>query len=82
MRAHVRANQALVADRLDRVEQALAGGEPRTAYDIIPEVYDTQLTAATGAWWLAETLSYLTHLRRAGRVQRLEGQPERWRAVA
>ena len=34
-----------------RVERALSGGEPRTAYEIIPEVYDTQLTAATGAWW-------------------------------
>jgi len=82
VRAHVRANEKLVADRLDRVERALGGGEPRTAYEIIPEVYDTELTAATGAWWLAETLCYLTHLQRAGRVRRLEGEPERWQAAS
>jgi glyoxylase-like metal-dependent hydrolase (beta-lactamase superfamily II) len=81
VRAHVRANQRLVAERLRRVEQALAGGQLRTAYEIIPEVYDTQLTAATGAWWLSETLCYLTHLERAGRVERLDGEPERWRLV-
>jgi len=82
VRAHVRANQRLVAERLQRVEQALAGGQLRTAYEIIPEVYDTQLTAATGAWWLGETLCYLTHLERAGRVERLDGEPEHWRAAA
>jgi glyoxylase-like metal-dependent hydrolase (beta-lactamase superfamily II) len=78
VRGHVRANQQLVADRLRRVEAALEGHEPRTAFDIIPEVYETQLTPQTGAWWLAETLCYLTHLERAGRVQRQEGEPERW----
>ena len=82
VRAHVRANQRLVAERLQRVEQAVAGGRPRTAYEIIPDVYDTQLTAATGAWWLAETLCYLTHLECAGRAERLDGEPEHWRGAA
>jgi glyoxylase-like metal-dependent hydrolase (beta-lactamase superfamily II) len=79
VRGHVRANQQLVAERLRRVEAALAHAHaPRTAFEIIPEVYETQLTAQTGAWWLAETLCYLNHLARVERVQRLEGEPERW----
>jgi len=78
VRGHVRANQALVAERVGRVQRALEGGEPRTAYEIIPDVYETELTPATGAWWLAETLCYLTHLERAGRVRRVDGEPERW----
>jgi len=81
VRGHVHANQALVAERTGRVERALQGGEPRTAYEIIPDVYETELTPATGAWWLAEALCYLTHLERAGRVQRVDGEPERWEAL-
>jgi glyoxylase-like metal-dependent hydrolase (beta-lactamase superfamily II) len=81
VRGHVRANQALVAERGGRVQRALEGGEPRTAYAIIPDVYETELTPATGAWWLAETLCYLTHLERAGRVRRVDGEPERWVAA-
>jgi glyoxylase-like metal-dependent hydrolase (beta-lactamase superfamily II) len=82
VRGHVRANQALVAERTTRVQGVLQGGEPRTAYEIIPEVYETEITPATGAWWLAETLCYLTHLERAGRVRRVDGEPERWRRGA
>jgi len=82
VRAHVRANQALVAERLGRIEAAVSGDAPRTAFEIIPDVYDTGLTPATAAWWLSETLSYLTHLEGAGRVERLVGEPERWRAAA
>ncbi|MFL5838629.1 MAG: MBL fold metallo-hydrolase [Solirubrobacteraceae bacterium] len=78
VRGHVRANQALVAERVGRVQRALEGGDPRTAYEIIPDVYETELTPATGAWWLAETLCYLTHLERAGRVRRVDGEPQRW----
>jgi glyoxylase-like metal-dependent hydrolase (beta-lactamase superfamily II) len=78
VRGHVRANQQLVAERLARAEAAIASGEPRTAYEIIPEVYETELTPATGAWWLAETLSYLTHLEREGRARRVNGELERW----
>jgi glyoxylase-like metal-dependent hydrolase (beta-lactamase superfamily II) len=84
VRAHVRANRALVAERTGRVAAALAGPEPRTAYEIIPEVYDTELTPETGAWWLNETLSYLAHLEREGRVGRIAArppEPERWTAA-
>jgi glyoxylase-like metal-dependent hydrolase (beta-lactamase superfamily II) len=81
VRGHVRANRALVAERVGRVQRALERGDPRTAYEIIPDVYETELTPATGAWWLAETLCYLTHLERAGRVRRVDGEPERWVAA-
>jgi glyoxylase-like metal-dependent hydrolase (beta-lactamase superfamily II) len=81
VRGHVRANQRLVGERVERAAQALAGGEPRTAYEVIPAVHGTGPTPETGAWWLAETLCYLTHLERAGRVRRLPGEPERWAAA-
>jgi glyoxylase-like metal-dependent hydrolase (beta-lactamase superfamily II) len=81
VRAHVEANRALVAERTERVVAALSGPEPRTAYEIIPEVYDTELTPETGGWWLNETLSYLVHLEHEGRVVRIEGEPERWTAA-
>src|SRR5437773_669682 len=39
VRAHIHANRALVAERLQRARQALAAGEPLTAYEVIPHVY-------------------------------------------
>ncbi len=81
--AHVEANRALVAERIAAVAAALAAG-PRTAVEIVPEVYGQQLTPMTAAWWLSETLCYLTHLERAGRARRLTAADgsERWEVVA
>jgi glyoxylase-like metal-dependent hydrolase (beta-lactamase superfamily II) len=84
VRGHVRANQRLVHERLERAAAALDGGRRRTAYEIIPEIYQTELTAETGSWWLGETLCYLTHLAREGRAQRVAEDPsgpERWTAA-
>ena len=39
---------------------------------MIPHVYGEPVTAETGRWRLNETLSYLTHLERTGRAQRIE----------
>jgi hypothetical protein len=65
------------------VEQALSPAASRApAYEIIPEGLRHPADRTTGAWWLAETLCYLTHLERAGRVERLDGEPEHWRAAA
>jgi len=36
----------------------------------------------TANWWLSETLSYLRHLEVTGRVERIEGTPERWSRAA
>ena len=95
VRAHVIANQALVAERLEKVRSAIAD-RPRTVVEIVPEVYGRPITAATGAWWLSETLAYLNHLERTGGAVRVgdaaagaadsvsaqAGQRWRWRAAA
>jgi glyoxylase-like metal-dependent hydrolase (beta-lactamase superfamily II) len=77
VQAHIDANRALVAERLEKVQSALAEG-PLTAFEIVPRVYGTELTPMTANWWLTETLSYLRHLERTGRARRIDGEPERW----
>jgi glyoxylase-like metal-dependent hydrolase (beta-lactamase superfamily II) len=77
---HVRASRDLVRRRLEATERALAAG-PRTAFEIIDEVHGEQASDTTTQWWLTETLCYLTHLERTGRVVREGGDPERWRAT-
>jgi glyoxylase-like metal-dependent hydrolase (beta-lactamase superfamily II) len=77
---HVRANRELVAERLEATERALADG-PRPAVEIVPEVHGAQLTQGNAAWWLSETLCYLTHLERSARARRIPGTPERWAAA-
>ena len=78
VRAHVEANRALVAERLERVRAAIAEHGPITAYDVIPLVHGTEPTALTAGWWLPETLSYLRHLEVTGIAQRVDGDLERW----
>ncbi|HEV3229871.1 MAG TPA: MBL fold metallo-hydrolase [Solirubrobacteraceae bacterium] len=80
VRAHINANRALVAERLARIEDAIASG-PLTAFEVVPHVYGQPLTPATGNWWLSETLCYLTHLEATGRAQRAGEEPERWIAA-
>jgi glyoxylase-like metal-dependent hydrolase (beta-lactamase superfamily II) len=75
--AHIEANRALVAERLDVVAGALAGG-PLTAYEVTPRLHGERFTAATAGWLLPETLCYLTHLELSGRAQRSGDDPERW----
>jgi len=80
---HVEANRALVASRIHAVADAIGAG-PRTAFDIVPDVYGEPLTEATAGWWLSETLCYLRHLERTGRAAREpgeDGEPERWRGT-
>lgn len=78
VQAHIDANRALVAERLAKIQAALADG-PLTAFDVVPLVYGAALTPMTANWWLTETLSYLVHLERTGRVERVGDDPERWR---
>jgi glyoxylase-like metal-dependent hydrolase (beta-lactamase superfamily II) len=79
VRAHIHANRSLVAERVQKVLDAVAI-EPLTAFEVIPHVYGEPVTAATGNWWLSETLAYLTHLEVTGRARRIPGEPERWTA--
>jgi glyoxylase-like metal-dependent hydrolase (beta-lactamase superfamily II) len=65
---HIEANRSLVAERL---EATLAGArdEPRTALQIAPGVYGEPIDEHNGSWLLSQTLCYLRHLERAGRVR-------------
>ena len=76
---HIGANRALVAERLAAVRAALADG-PLTAYDLAARVYGEALTELSATWLLSKTLSWLTHLERAGEVSRRGGEPELWSA--
>ncbi|HWX45146.1 MAG TPA: MBL fold metallo-hydrolase [Solirubrobacteraceae bacterium] len=79
--AHIEGNRKLVAERTERVLGAIAA-EPRTAFEVVPEIYDDiPFIPETAAWLLTETLSFLTHLEITGRTRRIAGEPERW-AVA
>jgi glyoxylase-like metal-dependent hydrolase (beta-lactamase superfamily II) len=79
VRGHVQANRDLAGERMDAVRRALAGRAPRTAFEIVPEVFG-ETEPVTPAWSLTETLSYLRHLEATGAVVREPGEPERWRA--
>jgi len=79
VRAHVEANRALVAERLERVRAAVAEHGPITAYDIVPLIYGEALTQLTAGWRLPKTLCYLHHLAATGAVVSIEdGETERW----
>jgi glyoxylase-like metal-dependent hydrolase (beta-lactamase superfamily II) len=82
VRAHIDANRALVANRLETVRRAVDEHGPITAYDIVPILHGQELTGTTAAWWLPETLCYLRHLEKLGLVRREEGEPERWAPAA
>jgi glyoxylase-like metal-dependent hydrolase (beta-lactamase superfamily II) len=74
-RGHIAANRALIDERLQAVMAALAGTS-RQVVEIAPRVHGGELRPQNAQWWLSETLCYLTHLERAGRVRRDAG--ERW----
>lgn len=78
--AHVEANRALVARRLEKVAAAIADG-PVTGFEVVARAYDASLPPENGSWLLTEALSMLTHLERTGRARRLDGEPERWVAA-
>jgi glyoxylase-like metal-dependent hydrolase (beta-lactamase superfamily II) len=82
--AHIDANRALVAERLERLLTTLRERGPITAFEAVPGVHGAEPTPATASWWLQETLCYLRHLEVTGRAapERVEPDgPERWRAT-
>jgi glyoxylase-like metal-dependent hydrolase (beta-lactamase superfamily II) len=77
VRAHIEGNRRLVAERLEKVSAALADG-PLTAFEIVPRVYDSELTSFSAPWLLTEMLCMLMHLEKLGDVTRSDGSPEHW----
>ncbi len=81
VRAHIHGNRRVVAERVQRVLDAIAV-EPLTVVEIVPHVYGAALTDLTAHWWLSETLCYLQHLEMTGRAERIPAPdvaaPERW----
>ena len=73
--AHVVANQTLVAERIAKVQAAIARSS-RTVVEIVPEVYGEPANAALGAWWMLETLAYLDHLALIGNAVRDGGDAD------
>jgi glyoxylase-like metal-dependent hydrolase (beta-lactamase superfamily II) len=75
---HIEGNRKLVRERVEATRAALADG-PRTAVSIAPDVYGQPLSIHNGAWLLTQTLCYLNHLARQGRVSRnADGETELW----
>jgi glyoxylase-like metal-dependent hydrolase (beta-lactamase superfamily II) len=73
---HIAGARRLVHERLDAVADAVVGG-PANALEIAPSARGGMALNPTNApWLLAETLCYLHHLEREGRVRRLD--EERW----
>lgn len=76
--AHIEANRATVAERLERLVAALEAGS-LTAFEAVPRVHGEAI-GPDAAWKLTETLCYLRHLEVVGRAHRIagDGGPERW----
>jgi glyoxylase-like metal-dependent hydrolase (beta-lactamase superfamily II) len=82
VRGHVEGSRGLVRRRLDAVTAAVADG-PANAVQIAPVVHEGEpLGPANAPWLLAETLCYLHHLEREGRIRREDGGGERWAAAS
>ena len=75
---HIEGNRKLVRERLDSVLAAVQD-EPKTAVEIAASVYGEGLTETNTGWRLQETLCYLQHLERSGRMSReSDGDAARW----
>jgi glyoxylase-like metal-dependent hydrolase (beta-lactamase superfamily II) len=79
---HIEGNRKLVHERLEAAVAAVRHGEPRTAVQLVPEIYGQELSLTNAGRLLGQTMSYLTHLQRAGRLcAEHDGGVERWRAA-
>jgi glyoxylase-like metal-dependent hydrolase (beta-lactamase superfamily II) len=82
VRAKVAANRAEVESQLARVRAAF-DGEPKTAFEVAPEVIGPEnWNPATAVWALQLALSYIDHLALRGELVELEGDdPRRWQGA-
>jgi glyoxylase-like metal-dependent hydrolase (beta-lactamase superfamily II) len=81
VRAHIAGNRELVTSRLEGALQGLED-RSRTALELVPAIFGEPITEETASWRLIETLCYLNHLERGGRIGQEPGQggAELWRA--
>jgi glyoxylase-like metal-dependent hydrolase (beta-lactamase superfamily II) len=81
VRAHIEANRSEVHGRLDAIAGAVAEEGEATAFDVVRKVFG-EVDGMMMSWALTVTLCFLSHLERAGRVERVsapDGQaPERF----
>jgi glyoxylase-like metal-dependent hydrolase (beta-lactamase superfamily II) len=78
VRAHVEANRAAVAERMERVRSAIVD-ERKTPFEIVPALLgEDDLTPMMVNWGLSEVLCYLRHLELCGEVEKVESDPERY----
>ncbi len=78
---HIEATASSSRERLAAVVEALGSG-PRTAVELVPEVYGEPLTPDERRLAVVADLCYLRHLERDGGVIREpDGEVERWRAA-
>jgi glyoxylase-like metal-dependent hydrolase (beta-lactamase superfamily II) len=83
VQGHIAANRTEVADGLAAIEEALRGGAPATAYEVVRRVHGESASPAQASWWMQVTLAYLRHLEVSGRAERdAAGGPDRWRAAS
>ena len=76
---HITGSRQLVHERLAGALRALESG-PGTVLEIAPSVLDRPVSPENASWLLSETLCYLHHLERLGRVAReADGEVDRWR---
>ncbi len=83
-RAKVAANRVQVYEQMGRVRKALAGDDPRTAFEVVGAMIGPEnLNPATAAWGLQLALAYIDHLSLRGDAEEVEGEdPRRFRLTA
>ena len=79
--AKIAESRRQVDELLAKVRAALAGGEEKTAFEIVEEIIGAEMVnTPASAWVLQIVLSCLDHLALAGEVAEVEGtDPRRWR---
>jgi glyoxylase-like metal-dependent hydrolase (beta-lactamase superfamily II) len=80
--AHIEGNRELVRDRLAKTLAAMEEGDPPTAYEVVPRVFEAEAFSSSAPLLLLETLAMLLHLEVSGRARRIAGDPERWAPAA
>jgi glyoxylase-like metal-dependent hydrolase (beta-lactamase superfamily II) len=82
--SHLEANRREISERVEATLAAIEQGEA-TAFELVPRVFGEGIDGMMMSWALNLMLSFLTHLERAGRVERVtssDGRPELWRPSA